>query len=33
MPPVIEVQWPSGRTQTGQATGVDRVVEITEPEA
>jgi hypothetical protein len=31
-PPAIEVHWPSGRRQTVQAPGVDRVVEITEPE-
>lgn len=31
-PPAIEVRWPSGRTQAVQAPGVDRVVEITEPE-
>jgi hypothetical protein len=30
-PPAIEVRWPSGRTQTLQAPGVDRVVEVTEP--
>jgi hypothetical protein len=33
MPPAIEVRWPSGRTQTVQAPGIDRLVEITEPEA
>lgn len=32
-PPRIEVKWPSGRTQTVEAPGIDRVVEITEPEA
>ncbi len=32
-PPRIEVRWPSGRTQVVEAPGVDRVVEITEPEA
>ena len=32
-PPRIEVTWPSGRTQTVEAPGIDRVVEITEPEA
>ena len=32
-PPRIEVRWPSGRTQVVDAPGVDRIVEITEPEA
>jgi hypothetical protein len=30
-PPEIHVRWPSGRSQTLQAPGLDRVVEITEP--
>lgn len=29
--PTIVVRWPSGRTQTVEAEGVDRLVEITEP--
>jgi hypothetical protein len=33
VPPRIEVRWPSGRAQVVEAPGVDRVVEITEPEA
>ncbi len=32
-PPRVEVRWPSGRTQVVTAPGVDRVVEVTEPEA
>jgi enediyne biosynthesis protein E4 len=31
--PRIEVRWPSGRTQAVEAGGVDRILEITEPEA
>ena len=31
--PRVEIRWPSGRTQVIEAAGVDRVVEITEPEA
>ena len=31
--PRVEIRWPSGRTQVIEAVGVDRVVEVTEPEA
>ena len=31
--PRIEVHWPSGRKQVVDAPGVDRIVEVTEPEA
>ncbi len=31
-PPRIEVQWPSGRTQAVEASGIDRIVDVTEPE-
>ena len=31
--PRVEVQWPSGRRQVIEAAGVDRVIEVTEPEA
>ncbi|AMY12644.1 FG-GAP repeat [Luteitalea pratensis] len=31
--PRIEVHWPSGRRQVVDVTGVDRIVEVTEPEA
>jgi hypothetical protein len=31
--PRIEVRWPSGRMQAVEAAGVDRILEITEPEA
>jgi hypothetical protein len=31
-PPRIEVQWPSGARQAIDAPGIDRIVEITEPE-
>ena len=31
--PRIEVHWPSGRKQVVEVTGVDRIVEVTEPEA
>ena len=31
--PRVEIRWPSGRTQVIEAAGVDRVVEVTEPEA
>lgn len=32
-PPEIQVRWPSGRTQTIVPPGIDRVIEVTEPEA
>jgi enediyne biosynthesis protein E4 len=31
-PPRIEVQWPSGRTQALDAPGIDRAIDVTEPE-
>lgn len=32
-PPRVEVRWPSGRTQAITAPGIDRVIDVTEPEA